>query len=159
MQDIEGLLNELNERMRRDWSRMKRWSLIHRTNGVLYTLVLILAPAVLAVGLISSDSVLGKSLLFAVAVVGSLNVTFKPYLHGQRRRTDMSTIRRLHDEYKIAVAVSEGDNAKLVAVYEKYSAEFSDFYDLRGGALVDAALAESAEAEGKDVPPRPSTVA
>jgi hypothetical protein len=150
MQDIEALLDELNDRMRRDWTRMKRWSLIHRTNGVLYTLVLIFAPALLAVGLISAESVLGKSLLFAVAVVGSLNVTFKPYLHSQRRRADMTIIRRLHDEFKVEAATVAGDKEKMVATYEKYASSFSDFYELRGGELVDAALSDLTEGSSKD---------
>ncbi len=130
------LVRELDERMLKDFKRLTRWGLAHRSTGVLYTIVLILVPAVLAVGFASSETVLGKALLLVTAVVGGLNVTFKPYLHSQKRRSDVNTMRRLRDQFRGEVA--KGDD--VIAVYEKYSAQYAAIFEARGRELVDGRL-------------------
>lgn len=152
MQEIEALINDLDKRMRHDRARVNRWRIAHRTNGILFNLVLIIAPAALAVGLTSSEDMLGKALLFAIAVVGGLNATFKPYLHSQRRRTDMNAMRRLHDEFQAEMAKASAEGASPISVYQKYSLIFSNIYELRGRELIDATLnmTEQREFAGKD---------
>ena len=139
MQDIESLIKELDERMYRDFKRMRAWRVIHRANGILFSLILILAPAVLAVGLTTSVTVAGKSLLFAIAVVGGLNATFKPYLHSQTRRQDMNAMRRLRDQFQGRLAAGN-QGVDPAAVYDEYSHTYSNMYELRGRELIDATL-------------------
>ncbi|MEU5696405.1 hypothetical protein [Actinosynnema sp. NPDC020468] len=146
MADVQALVAELDQRMLRDYRRMTVWRQVHRTTGMLYTVVLILVPAVLAVGFTTSETVLGKTLLLLAAVVGGLNVTFKPYLHSQKRRRDVNTMRRLRDEFRGEVAKA-GDNA--VEVYDKYSKAYSTVFEARGGDLVDGALSADEAAPPK----------
>lgn len=124
--------------MRHDCRRMALWRVVHRTTGLFYTVVLILVPAVLAVGFTSSETALGKVLLLVAAVVGGLNVTFKPYLHSRKRRGDVNTMRRLRDEYRAEVVGASGGDA--LAVYRKYSAAYAAVFEQRGGDLVDGRL-------------------
>ncbi|RKT53492.1 hypothetical protein [Saccharothrix australiensis] len=136
MADVDALVEELDARMLQDCKRLTMWRQVHRTTGVGYTIVLILVPAVLAVGFTSSETALGKVLLLAAAVVGGLNVTFKPYLHSQKRRADVNTMRRLRDQFRAEVARG-GD---VIAVYEKYSAQYATIFEARGRELVDGHL-------------------
>ncbi len=117
---------------------MSLWRVVHRTTGLLYTVVLILVPAVLAVGFTSSETALGKVLLLTAAVVGGLNVTFKPYLHSMKRRGDVNTMRRLRDEFRADVAAAADGEA--LAVYREYSAAYAAIFEQRGGELVDGRL-------------------
>ncbi|MCE6999883.1 hypothetical protein LZG04_34475 [Saccharothrix sp. S26] len=137
MADVDALIRELDDRMQHDCRRLSTWRVVHRTTGLCYTVVLILVPAVLAVGFTSSETALGKVLLLAAAVVGGLNVTFKPYLHSIKRRGDVNTMRRLRDEFRADVAAADGD---ALAVYRKYSAAYATIFEERGGALVDGRL-------------------
>jgi hypothetical protein len=129
-------VQEIDDRMAHDVRLLTRWRLVHRTVGVLYTIVLIFVPAVLAVGFTSSETPLGKTLLLVAAVVGGLNVTFKPYLHSQKRRADVNNMRRLRDQFRIEAAAG-GD---VMAVCEKYSALYADMFEARGRELVDGHL-------------------
>lgn len=140
MQDADTLVKELEKRMRHDWMRMQRWSYIHGANGVLYSVILIVAPSVLAVGLVSSESTFGKGLLLVIAVVGGLNATFKPHSHSQKRRTDMNSMRVLHDRFRGDVEKSGGDSGRLMAAYDQYSKMFGNVYELRGEGLLSATL-------------------
>jgi hypothetical protein len=152
--DVEALIRELDDRMRLDCRRLSVWRVVHRTTGLLYTVVLIFVPAVLAVGFTSSETVLGKWLLLTAAVVGGLNVTFKPYLHSQKRRASVNTMRRLRDEFRADV-ISTGDG-DLLAVYRKYSAAYATIFEQRGGELVDGRLA--VEEPPATTPPRTEPV-
>ncbi|NUT94441.1 MAG: hypothetical protein HOY78_20725 [Saccharothrix sp.] len=133
---VEAVVRELDDRLAHDIRQLSRWRLVHRTVGVFYTIVLVLVPAVLAVGFTSSETPLGKVLLLVAAVVGSLNVTFKPYLHSQKRRADVNNARRLRDQFRIEVAAG-GD---VAAVCEKYSALYAAMFEARGRELVDGHL-------------------
>ncbi|MFT7840612.1 hypothetical protein Q5530_31095 [Saccharothrix sp. BKS2] len=134
--DADALIGELDQRMRRDCRRLTLWRNVHRTTGVAYTVVLILVPAVLAVGFTSSETALGKVLLLAAALVGGLNVTFKPYLHSRQRRGDVNAMRLLHDEFRAEVAAG-GDR---LALFRKYSAAYAGEFEQRGGELLDGRL-------------------
>ncbi|RKT69601.1 hypothetical protein DFJ66_2835 [Saccharothrix variisporea] len=129
-------MQEIDERMAHDVRLLTRWRLVHRTVGVLYTIILIFVPAVLAVGFTSSETPLGKTLLLIAAVVGGLNVTFKPYLHSQKRRADVNNMRRLRDQFRIEATAA--DDVK--AVCEKYSALYAEMFEARGRELVDGHL-------------------
>ncbi|MBB4967545.1 hypothetical protein [Saccharothrix violaceirubra] len=137
-EDVAALVRELDDRMLRDYRRMTMWRQVHRTTGVLYTVVLILVPAVLAVGFTTSETMLGKALLLIAAVVGGLNVTFKPYLHSQKRRADVNTMRRLRDEYRGELARAGASGA--VDVYDKYSRTYATVFEARGQDLVDGTV-------------------
>lgn len=129
-------MREIDERMAHDIRQLTRWRLVHRTVGVFYTIVLVLVPAVLAVGFTSSETPLGKTLLLIAAVVGGLNVTFKPYLHSQKRRADVNNMRRLRDQFRIEASAG-GD---VMAICEKYSALYAEMFEARGRELVDGHL-------------------
>ncbi|QQQ78085.1 hypothetical protein IOD16_06295 [Saccharothrix sp. 6-C] len=136
--DVDALIRELDDRMRLDCRRLSMWRVVHRTTGLFYTVVLIFVPAVLAVGFTSSETALGKVLLLMAAVVGGLNVTFRPYLHSLRRRSAVNTMRRLRDEFRADVAATvEGE---LLAVYRRYAATYAAIFEERGGELVDGRL-------------------
>ncbi|MBW4717468.1 hypothetical protein [Saccharothrix obliqua] len=145
MGDVEVLVRELDERMLRDCTRLTKWGWVHRATGVVYTVVLILVPAVLAVGFTSSETAIGKALLLVAAVVGGLNVTFKPYVHSQKRRADVNTMRRLRDQFRAEVARADD----VVAVYDRYSAQYAAVFEARGRDLVDGKLSAEADAAGK----------
>lgn len=145
MADVNALVQELDQRMHADCRRLTVWRQLHRSTGVLYTIVLILVPAVLAVGFTSSETVLGKTLLLIAAVVGGLNVTFKPYLHSQKRRADVNTMRRLRDQFRGEVAKADD----VVAVYDKFSAQYAAIFEARGSALVDGTLVDGAPTPAK----------
>ncbi|GGP73082.1 hypothetical protein [Saccharothrix coeruleofusca] len=136
MVDVDGLIAELDQRMLRDCGRLSMWRVVHRTTGVVYTVVLILVPALLAAGFASSETRLGKALLLVAAVVGGLNVTFKPYLHSRKRRSDVNTMRRLRDEFRGEVARASDP----AAVYDKYSAAYAAVFEARGMDLLDGQL-------------------
>lgn len=151
MADVDALIRELDDRMQHDCRRMSLWRVVHRTTGLFYTVVLILVPAVLAVGFTSSETALGKVLLLTAAVVGGLNVTFKPYLHSIKRRGDVNTMRRLRDEFRADVAAAADGEA--LDVYRKYAATYATVFEQRGGELVDGRL-------GVEEPkPEPATTA
>ncbi|WP_309115821.1 hypothetical protein [Saccharothrix sp.] len=133
---VDALIQELDDRMAKDCRTLTRWRLVHRTVGVVYTIILVLVPAVLAVGFTSSETVVGKTLLLIAAVVGGLNVTFKPYLHSQKRRADVNNMRRLRDQFRAEAARSQDP----VATYEKYSALYAEMFEARGRELVDGHL-------------------
>lgn len=65
---MDTLIRELDDRMRHDCTRLSMWRVVHRTTGLFYTVVLIVVPAVLAVGFTSSETPLGKVLLLTTAV-------------------------------------------------------------------------------------------
>ncbi|MFE9748431.1 hypothetical protein ACFYOT_26290 [Saccharothrix saharensis] len=138
MADVDALIRELDDRMQHDCRRLSLWRVVHRTTGLCYTVVLILVPAVLAVGFTSSETALGKVLLLTAAVVGGLNVTFKPYLHSMKRRGDVNTMRRLRDEFRADVAAAT--NGEALDVYRKYAATYATVFEQRGGELVDGRL-------------------
>ncbi|MEU4806473.1 hypothetical protein [Actinosynnema sp. NPDC023587] len=138
MGDANALVGELDDRMRTDCRRLMVWRQVHRSTGVVYTIVLILVPAVLAVGFTSSETVLGKTLLLVAAVVGGLNVTFKPYLHSQKRRGDVNTMRRLRDRFRGEVAKADD----VIEVYDRYSAQYAAIFEARGRDLVDGTLVD-----------------
>lgn len=136
--EVDVLVRELDDRMRQDCRRLSMWRVVHRSTGLFYTVVLIFVPAVLAVGFTSSETPLGKVLLLTAAVVGGLNVTFRPYLHSLKRRSAVNTMRRLRDEFRADVAAAvEGE---VLAVYRKYSATYATLFEQRGGELVDGRL-------------------
>lgn len=138
MADVDTLIRELDDRMQHDCRRLSMWRVVHRTTGLCYTVVLIFVPAVLAVGFTSSETVLGKVLLLTAAVVGGLNVTFRPYLHSLKRRSDVNTMRRLRDDFRADVAAAvEGE---VLAVYRRYSATYATIFEERGGELIDGRL-------------------
>ncbi|AXX31094.1 hypothetical protein KCV87_01400 [Actinosynnema pretiosum subsp. pretiosum] len=143
--DAQALISELDTRMRRDCDRMALWRVVHRTTGMAYSVVLIAVPAVLAAGFASSETPLGKALLLLAAVVGGLNVTFKPYLHSRKRRSDVNTMRRLRDEFR-AESVREADK---LAVYEQYSAAYASVFEARGRELLDGSLGADEGAHGE----------
>lgn len=145
------LVRELDERMRHDCRRLSVWRVVHRTTGLFYTVVLIFVPAVLAVGFTSSETPLGKVLLLMAAVVGGLNVTFRPYLHSLKRRSAVNTMRRLRDEYRADVA--DAVEGELLTVYRRYSAAYAAIFEERGGELIDGRL--SVEEPPTDPPPKP----
>lgn len=148
---MNALIQELDDRMDRDCRRLSAWRVVHRTTGLFYTVVLIFVPAVLAVGFTSSETPLGKVLLLMAAVVGGLNVTFRPYLHSLYRRSAVNTMRRLRDEYRADVAAAvEGE---LLAVYRKYAASYATIFEERGGELIDGRL--SVEEPPPDPPAKP----
>lgn len=148
---MNALIQELDDRMDRDCRRLSAWRVVHRTTGLFYTVVLIFVPAVLAVGFTSSETPLGKVLLLMAAVVGGLNVTFRPYLHSLNRRSAVNTMRRLRDEYRADVAAAvEGE---LLAVYRKYAASYATIFEERGGELIDGRL--SVEEPPPDPPAKP----
>ncbi|NUT49677.1 MAG: hypothetical protein HOV94_20555 [Saccharothrix sp.] len=136
--DVDALVRELDERMRQDCKRLSAWRVVHRTTGLFYTVVLIFVPAVLAVGFTTSETVLGKVLLLTAAVVGGLNVTFRPYLHSLQRRSAVNTMRRLRDDFRADVAATAGGD--VLDVYRKYSASYATIFEQRGGELVDGRL-------------------
>ncbi|MFE2751919.1 hypothetical protein ACFXGA_07925 [Actinosynnema sp. NPDC059335] len=136
--EVDVLVRELDDRMRQDCRRLSMWRVVHRSTGLFYTVVLIFVPAVLAVGFTSSETPLGKVLLLTAAVVGGLNVTFRPYLHSLKRRSAVNTMRRLRDEFRADVAAAvEGE---VLAVYRRYSAAYATLFEQRGGELVDGRL-------------------
>lgn len=136
MADVDELIAELDQRMLHDCKRLSMWRVVHRTTGIAYTVVLILVPAVLAAGFASSETPLGKTMLLIAAVVGGLNVTFKPYLHSRKRRGDVNTMRRLRDEFRGEVARASDP----IAVYDKYSAAYAAVFEARGMDLLDGQL-------------------
>jgi hypothetical protein len=154
---INELVDELDERMRRDSRRVNRWRLFHRLNGITFNLVLIVAPSILAVGLVSSESPQGRAILFAISVVGGINVTFKPYLHSQRRRSDMNAMRRLRDEFQGEMLLVDKDEGKSAEAFEKYSRIFSNIYELRGRELIDATLSINEQRELAEIETRERT--
>ncbi|MFI9011797.1 hypothetical protein ACIGNX_31625 [Actinosynnema sp. NPDC053489] len=148
---VDALIRELDDRMWQDCRRLSAWRVVHRTTGLFYTVVLILVPAVLAVGFTSSETALGKVLLLTAAVVGGLNVTFRPYLHSLKRRSAVNTVRRLRDEFRADVAAATGD--EVLAVYRRYAASYATIFEQRGGELVDGRLSVEeppADARPKD---------
>lgn len=84
-------------------------------------------------------------------MVGGISVTFKPYLHSQRRRTDMNAMRRLRDEFQGQMALVANDERKAAEVFEKYSRIFSNIYELRGRELIDATLSINEQRELAEV--------
>ncbi|WP_367130503.1 hypothetical protein [Saccharothrix sp. HUAS TT1] len=148
MGDVDALIQELEDRMLKDCRRLSMWRVVHRTTGLFYTVVLILVPAVLAVGFTSSETALGKVLLLTAAVVGGLNVTFRPYLHSLRRRSAVNTMRKLRDEFRADVAEAGVD---ALAVYRKYSAAYATLFEQRGSELIDGRL--SVDEPPADPPP------
>ncbi|MDQ2588626.1 hypothetical protein [Saccharothrix yanglingensis] len=151
MGDVEKLVQELDDRMLRDCRRLSLWRVVHRGTGMAYTVVLILVPAVLAVGFTSSETVLGKVLLLAAAVVGGLNVTFKPYLHSRKRRNDVNAVRLMRDEFRAEVAAG-GD---VLATYRRYSAAYAAEFEKRGGELLDGTLGVEQPAPAPGAPGSP----
>jgi hypothetical protein len=150
VQDVDKLIEELNERMLVDCRRLGQWRHFHRLTAIFLNVVLIVAPPVLAVGLVGADSIPGKVLLLAVTVVGGVSATFKPYTHSYRRRADLNSLHRLRDEFRVEVA--KADAGSKVEIYQKYSSIYSNSYELRGRELIEATLsmAELREIAGKE---------
>ncbi|MEV4313529.1 hypothetical protein [Actinocrispum sp. NPDC049592] len=148
MQDVDTLIEELNARMSRDCRWLSRWRQFHRLTAIILNVVLIVAPPILAVGLVDAGSPLGKLLLLAVTVVGGVSATFKPYTHSYRRRADMNSLYRLRDEFRgETAAVSAEDVVAKTAVFLKYSSIYSNIYELRGRELIEATLSVTEERE------------
>lgn len=149
MQDVNMLIGELDTRMQRDCRRLRRWRHFHRFTAVLQSVILIFAPSLLAVGLISPQGVTGKILLMSIVVTGGLSATFRPYTHSYRRRAAMNAIYRLRDEFRAEVAKAEttGGQQATIEVYHKYSQEYADLYGLRGKELVEATLSMAEQRE------------
>jgi hypothetical protein len=135
----EQLTEALDERMRQDVARMKRWRLFHRGLGIAGSLVLIVCPLLVASGLLRAEGSTGQILLSAVSVAGALVTTFKPFLHSRKRRNDMNTMRALHDQFRAELAAAQGERAQL-RTFAKYSTIFASVYRARGDTLVDAEL-------------------
>ena len=150
-ENIPALIEELGERLYADFLRMRRWRLFHRLVGIGFSLVLIMVPATLAVGLQSSDTLSGKICLLFVTVVGGINAAFRPFLHSAQRRSDMNASRRLFDSYRCAVIRAGANESELLNVYEQYSEQFCSIYSNRGVALVDGVAAREAECHKSEV--------
>lgn len=149
--DVGVLIRELDDRMRHDCRRLSMWRVVHRSTGLFYTVVLIFVPAVLAVGFTSSETPLGKVLLLTAAVVGGLNVTFRPYLHSLKRRSAVNTMRKLRDEFRADVA--DAVEGEMLAVYRRYAATYAAIFEERGGELIDGRL--SNDEPPPEQPPKP----
>jgi hypothetical protein len=147
MQEIEKLIDELDERMQKDCRWLARWRQFHRIVAVFLSLVLTVAPSVLAVGLMSSESLLGKVLLLMIAVVGGLTTTFKPYTQSYKRRADLNALHRLRDEFRAEVAKAQEDGTPVVDIYKKYSSVYANIYELRGKELIEATLSVTEQRE------------
>jgi hypothetical protein len=143
------LIGELDTRMQRDCRRLRRWRHFHRLIAILQSVILIIVPSLLAIGLISPQSFTGKILLMSIVVTGGLSATFRPYTHSYRRRAAMNTIYRLRDEFRAEVAKAEtaGGQQATIEVYEKYSQEYANLYGLRGKELVEATLSMTEQRE------------
>lgn len=145
--DVDTLIREIDARMEDDYSRLRRRRYVHRTTGVIYNIVLIGAPAILAVGLTDSETIGGKSLLLCIAIVGGLNASFRPYLNSQRRRADLNNMRQLRDRFRIDILRASGDEKEQVEIFEKYSELYAEIYNKRGKMTVEASSSGSPEIE------------
>jgi hypothetical protein len=147
MHDITRLIEELDNRMKRDCRWLMRWRHFHRIVAIMINLTLIAAPSILAVGLTTSETILGKTLLLSIAILGGLSATFKPYTHSYKRRADMNSIYRLRDEFRGEAAKVATTDSLLVEVYQRYSYIYSNIYELRGKELIEATLGVSEQRE------------
>jgi hypothetical protein len=136
--DVWTLIQELEERMRSDYQRMRRWRNVHRVMGVVYTTALLVLPPILAVGFVSSETFSGKIVASIIAIVGGLNAAFQPMLHSYRRRTDMNNSRQLLDAFHAAVAKGQSRPEHLATLFKVYAQRFAQNYAERGGGLVDS---------------------
>lgn len=141
------LLEELEERARRDFQRMRRWRHVHRLLGVLFTVSLIAVPPLLAFGVVEQTDSLGKGLLLGMTLVAALNAAFEPLTHSQRRRASMNAGRRLYDHIRAARLAASTDDASLLEVFEDFADRFADLYAARGKGLLDADLSAKGRAD------------
>jgi hypothetical protein len=142
MHDVRQLIAELDARMLRDCWRLRRWRHFHRVIAVTLSLIVIIAPSVLAVGLISSETIPGKVLLLVIAAVGGFSATFRPYTQSYRRRADMNAVHQIRDEFRTEVLRAEQaqDEAALVDVFGKFAYTYASLFQLRGKELVEATM-------------------
>jgi hypothetical protein len=154
MHDVNVLIDELDARMERDCRRLRKWRHVHRITAIFLNIIIILAPPLLVVGIISPSSLLGKILLMSITVTGVLTATFRPYTLSYKRRADMNATHRLRDDFRADVAKAEltQDQTALVAAYKQYSQLYSTVYEQRGNGLIEALLsgAEQREAPEKE---------
>jgi hypothetical protein len=144
MHDVQQLIAELDARMHRDCARLRLWRHFHRITAVILSLVVIVAPAVLAVGLISSETIPGKLLLLVIAAVGGFSATFKPYTQSYRRRAAMNAVHQMLDEFRAEVLEAQlaQDTAAQVAIFKEFSQRYATVFELRGRELLEAAMSD-----------------
>jgi len=147
MKDIVEISNAmqlatgLQERMEKDYSRMDRWRRWHRLTALLYAVITISVPAIVAAGLVpDKHELIKKALLILVAVTAGLNTAFKPALHSAIRRSDTNNSRELFDRYRGELAGAAGKAEAVLPVYQKYSELFGKMYHDRGAKLVESTL-------------------
>jgi hypothetical protein len=135
--DARELIREFGRRLEADfkWMRLCRHS--HRALGILFTLVLVAIPPLVAAGILPSESMWGKLLLLAVTVVAALNSVFQPLALGDFRRQDMNQIRLLHDQFRADV-VNAADDEKRIALFKDYTRKFTALFAGRSARLLDA---------------------
>jgi hypothetical protein len=137
----DQLACQLEKRMQADFLRMDKWRRWHRLLFLLYSLIIIAIPAILASGVIAGRyGVLTKSLLLLVTLAGALNAAFKPTLHSALRRSDMNTSRELFDRYRGDLAGAAASPDKVLLVYRTYVEQFGKMYSERGKELTEATL-------------------
>lgn len=144
-QSISDLLNELEGRMQRDFLRMRRWRLFHRLVGVCFSFVVVVIPAALVAGLLSSERLSGKICLLLATIIGGINAIFRPFYHSFQRRSDMNESRHLLDSFRSAIIRAKDDPKALLDAYDQYSAKFCGMYASRGSELVDAPAKKDGE--------------
>jgi len=131
------LIEDLDLRIEHDYCRIRRWRILHRFLGIIFSIILIGLPALMAVGLLSTQNTIGKLMLLLVTLIAGLNSAFEPYFHSHQRRTDMNNMRQLHDEFRSEIIHSGEDEQGLLYVFKKFSKLFYDLYAERGKLLVD----------------------
>jgi hypothetical protein len=137
----EQLACQLEQRMQGDFLRMDKWRRWHRLLFLLYSLIIIAIPTILASDVISSRHVvLTKSLLLLVTLAGALNAAFKPTLHSALRRADMNTSRELFDRYRGDLAAAAKEPEKVLTVYRTYVELWGKMYSDRGKELTEATM-------------------
>ena len=153
-ESVQNLIDDLQARIRKDFVWQGRYRSFHRSVGVLLTVLLIALPAALAVGFVATESISGRAALWAITVAGALSSAFKPYLHSQYRRTDMSSGMLLLDEFKVRLVEAQGDDDQLLTIYKEFSKRFNKHYVSRGGRLIaqNMAAQEIPKKEGLTIP-------
>lgn len=140
MKKIQDLIATLDKRIENDYKRMHKWRLIHRTLGIIFSLTLIVIPAIIAVGFTSSETTIGKVLLIITTIIGGLSTAFEPFFHSHQRRQDMNDMRLLHDQFSLELSKTNEDEGLLADIYDKYAIKFHKIYGSRGKALLDQRL-------------------
>ncbi len=137
--DVQMLVRELDRRLKDDFKWMRRCRHLHRAIGILFTIVLVAAPPIVAAGILPSDSIWGKLLLLAATVVAALNSVFQPLALSDFRRQDMGQIGLLRDQYRAALA-NTVDEEKRIALFKHYTRKSADLFVGRSARLLDTLL-------------------